>query len=105
MSEDKPSASLIPVFIWLGLGVIAALASLVFIGLGVADSESAGVMAAGLFCPLTFAGGATVLGALVSIAFGSTVARAVVPLVAGMLGGLFGGFATMMFFAVLWPMM
>lgn len=101
--SEVARASFIPVVIWALLGALAGLAGLASIGLGVADSESAGVLAATFACPVVAAGAACFLGALVSIAFNSTAARAVVPFVTGVLGGVVGGGLTMGFFVLLWP--
>ena len=87
------------------LGTLTGLGGVASIGIGVADSESAGVVAATFACPVVAASAACVLGALISVAVNNTVARAVVPLITGIVGGLFGGVATMMFFVVLWPML
>lgn len=104
MSDEVSSPSLIPVVLWALLGMLVGLGGLAGVGMGVADSESAGVMAATVLCPVVAFGLATFVGSLLSLVGGNAV-RIVVPGVVGVIGGVAGGGLTMMFFVVLWPML
>ncbi|MCO4743765.1 MAG: hypothetical protein KC912_03180 [Proteobacteria bacterium] len=107
MSDDEQvKGSILPLVAWTGISLLTFLSAAGGVLLGVMDSESAGVMAAMLGCPVMAVAAAMFLGAVVTqLVTKSTVARIIAPIGVAVIGGGVGGLLTGMFFAVLWPML